>query len=317
MSTPRRHHYVPESYLSRFTDSGTREGKLWVFDRQLGTVRESSPKNSGHQRDFYRLEDGVAADPNYFEKAFGELEGKASLVIEEILKSRKLPSVESMEYLVSFVGLQAVRVPAYRRKFNSIRERIIKTTLDIACANEAQWEHHKSKLRAAEPGKYADVPFAQAREFLDRKNFKVEIPRAESVEAMMTSANKLVDLLYQRNWGIAFAVEGEFLICDNPVILTSTEPKRRFIDFGVRGTEVVVPISKNCVLYGMYEELPFMIGAYGRDGVALINSHTCARASRFIYGPSDEFIWIEDQDQISRAARYLELNTPKITTEHT
>lgn len=309
MSNPRRHHYVPESYLSRFTDSGTRQGSLWVFDRHLGTTRESNPKNSGHQRDYYRLDEGAAGDPYYFEKAFGELEGKASIVIDDILRTRELPGVESLEYLVSFVGLQAVRIPAFRNKFNSFKERIAKIALDIACANESQWELQKKKLFETEPGKYADVPFTQARKFLDQEKFKVEIPRTESVETMMTAANKLVDLLYQRNWGIAFADEGEFLTCDNPVILSSTKPRQRFIGFGVRGTEVIVPISKNCVLYGLYEELSFEVGSYDREGVALINAHTCAKASRFIYGPSGDFIWLNDQDQRSNAGTYLEQTT--------
>jgi hypothetical protein len=316
MSIPRRHHYVPESYLSRFTDSGMRDGNLWVFDRQLGKVRKSDPKNSGHQRDFYRLDEGVSADPNYFEKAFGELEGNASLVIDEILKTGQLPSIESMEYLVSFVGLQAVRIPFFRSRFNSLREQIVKSTLDMACANEAQWEYHKQKLRETNPGKYADVPFEQAREFLNRENFKVEIPRTESVETMMTAANTIVDRLYQRNWGIAFAEEGELITCDNPVILTWTEARKRSPGFGLPGTEVIVPLSKNCLLYGTYEELPFTIGSYDREGVALVNYHTCTRASRFIYGPSGEFIWLGDDDQIVGAEDDLRQESSK-HREHT
>jgi hypothetical protein len=143
MSIPRKHHFVPESYLSRFTESGERTGDLWVFDRELKMIRKSDPGNSGYQRDFYRLDDGVAEDPFYFEKAFSELESGASQAINQILATKALPDKTGMEYLMSFVGLLAVRTPAFRKRFEAFRTRIAKISMDMACANAAQWEYHK------------------------------------------------------------------------------------------------------------------------------------------------------------------------------
>ena len=40
----RRHHYLPQSYLAAFTDSGLKTGKLYVFDVSDGAQFHASPK---------------------------------------------------------------------------------------------------------------------------------------------------------------------------------------------------------------------------------------------------------------------------------
>ena len=51
----RSHHYVPAFYLAGFTDTGTRDGFLWVSDRETERTWRSKPDEAGCERDFYRI----------------------------------------------------------------------------------------------------------------------------------------------------------------------------------------------------------------------------------------------------------------------
>ena len=56
VSTPRKHHYVPQTYLAGFTDSGENDGRLYVLDKDDGRQWPSNPGDTGCERDFYMLE---------------------------------------------------------------------------------------------------------------------------------------------------------------------------------------------------------------------------------------------------------------------
>jgi hypothetical protein len=122
---------------------------------------------------------------------------------------------------------------------------------------------------------------------------------------MMSTANTIVDLLYQRNWSVAFAEEGNFITSDDPVTLNWIDHMILPPGFGVRNTEVVVPLAKNLVLLGAYEELPFVVGSFNAARVALVNSHTCRTAKRFAYGPSKEFLHLDENDQIVEDSNFI------------
>jgi hypothetical protein len=43
MATSKRHHYIPQFYLKGFTNE---HGKYYIFDKQIETIRLSTPINS-------------------------------------------------------------------------------------------------------------------------------------------------------------------------------------------------------------------------------------------------------------------------------
>ena len=52
----RNHHFVPQGYLAGFTDTGTREGRLYVLDLQTQKAFATRPRNVAAQRDFNRID---------------------------------------------------------------------------------------------------------------------------------------------------------------------------------------------------------------------------------------------------------------------
>lgn len=63
----RAHHYVPKFLLAGFTDNFREEGLLWVSDLKTGTQWPSTPRKTGHRRDFYRVE-VAGVSPTFIEQ---------------------------------------------------------------------------------------------------------------------------------------------------------------------------------------------------------------------------------------------------------
>jgi hypothetical protein len=72
---PRAHHFVPQCWLAGFTETGEKDGQLWVTDLHRRKQWLSSPVNSGRRRDFYR----TSADETFKLRLGGNSVTSASL----------------------------------------------------------------------------------------------------------------------------------------------------------------------------------------------------------------------------------------------
>jgi|ERR1017187_10064621 hypothetical protein len=54
--TARRHHFVPQAYLGRFTDSGTKDGYLFAMETDSGRAFRTTPRNVAVEQDFNRID---------------------------------------------------------------------------------------------------------------------------------------------------------------------------------------------------------------------------------------------------------------------
>src|SRR5437667_266194 len=99
MNEPKRHHFVPQMLLRRFSNEG---GKLAFFDKRIADkgVLESSPKDLFAKRHLYsRLEKNGTKD-TALEKYFAEIEGTANLLIDKIVAAasrKQLPEFSEAE----------------------------------------------------------------------------------------------------------------------------------------------------------------------------------------------------------------------------
>ena len=70
----RAHHFVPQCWLAGFTDSGQKDGMLFVSDLKRKKQWRCKPSEVGHRRDFNRVEDPALPDPLAIEKIFSRIE---------------------------------------------------------------------------------------------------------------------------------------------------------------------------------------------------------------------------------------------------
>jgi hypothetical protein len=112
MSTPKKHHYCPASYLGNFTHEMNKKGILWTFHKEPpNKVRKSKPIKEACINAFYRLEVPEGDDPNILEKEFGKIESGALKVIKEILTKGRMPDGKALGELISFTGLLKFNSP--------------------------------------------------------------------------------------------------------------------------------------------------------------------------------------------------------------
>jgi len=108
---PKKHHFIPSSYLARFTDTS---GFLHVFDRtSRDQWRRQRPKEVMHIRNYYRQEWAPAAvDRNIFEKSLGEwLENTAKNAIDCLILAPSNLTEQDFALFLVYLELQRLRVP--------------------------------------------------------------------------------------------------------------------------------------------------------------------------------------------------------------
>lgn len=307
MKNPRRHHYCPQMYLDGFTSKTNGDPVLWVFDRAKSNVRKSKPTNEAHQRDYYKMELDDGSDPFALEKDFSVIESHSKEAILHILDTHTFPKKECMEYLVSFIGLLAVRTPSFRSKVGGFNEHVAKMVMDIACGDEKRFELTKKRL--VEQGReVSNVSFADMREFIDGDRYSVETAQNEHLSSMLKSAAIITDCLLPRHWTIAVAQGGDFICSDNPVGLSWSKALPgpwQSPGFGMTETQVTVPLSREIGIIGTFEKPSLKVGGLNPTGIATFNNQAIMRCERWIYGPEQDFIWRDDQGKTENAASFF------------
>src|ERR1700722_2699196 len=102
---PRAHHFVPQCWLAGFTETGQKDGRLWVTDLNRRKQWASNPPNAGHRRDFYRISD-PRLDPVAVEKALSGIEDLSAPLLRRLDVERRGPTAEELEPLLLFMAIQ-------------------------------------------------------------------------------------------------------------------------------------------------------------------------------------------------------------------
>src|SRR5438270_4926545 len=131
-NSPRKHHFLPASYLHNFCSD---KGCLYVYER-FKRPRQSTPKSEACIRDFYAYEDDNGKKFE-IEQILAQYESAAapifqSMIDREQTKQRRLLTSQEIEILEHFVALTFERVPAGRRLDESHVEPAVKKLLTDA-----------------------------------------------------------------------------------------------------------------------------------------------------------------------------------------
>jgi hypothetical protein len=105
----RRQHYVPQFYLSYFSD---KTGYLWVYETGR-SPRRSRPEEAAHQRDYYALE-AAGVRNNLVDDYLQGSESAAANVLPRLVAGQEI-SENQWSDLCTFISLLFARVPAARK----------------------------------------------------------------------------------------------------------------------------------------------------------------------------------------------------------
>jgi hypothetical protein len=148
VTEPRQHHILPEFYLAGFTDTGTREGRLHVFDYVRNRRFRARPGQVARERDFYRLYE-PGEDQNTVEYELARLEGELGSVLRHVTDTGKVHGSEELGALLSLVALVHARGPKVRQQLSLALEHTMGERLKAGVVSADQWERLvKAEMRA-------------------------------------------------------------------------------------------------------------------------------------------------------------------------
>ena len=227
MSKPRRHHFVPVSYLNGFVED--EEGFLNIYSKSTGRWLRRKPKKVMIRKEYYRqywVHDGI--DKNILEKKLGaELEPKGLGALRKLIDVPDSLDEDDTVNILKYLAFQRIRVP---RQVD-----MAKALVQITITQEVK-------------------KTSEGREAL--KHGKVVIKDSFRIEFMRTVLGALTPFFIRMIWEVIEVQAGlSFITSDSPVSYYNvdfpppTEPGPAHY-----GTTVFFPINKQFLLVMRHPE---------------------------------------------------------------
>lgn len=293
-SIARRHHYLPQAYLAAFTDTGTKDGLLYVLDSSGARFR-SSTKNVAVELDFNRV-DINGKPPDIVENELSALEDSATQAILNLNRTNTFPSDDDFSWIINLLCLIAVHNPKLRKSFNRSRELTIHIIGDLLVSNEKTWTHHLKKAQDAGYIGETSISFEEMKKFFKERKYKIKFKPESNLRVELRAFDKILHILAQRTWSLLLAPSAgpDFICSDHPVALTFKGAGQVPIGYGLKNTAVFFPLGSKTGLYGVYEDLLPPVAQINQAQVALMNTRVSNNAERHVFSAKDTFyIWNE------------------------
>ncbi|MBY8861225.1 DUF4238 domain-containing protein [Nocardia sp. CA2R105] len=247
----RIHHFVPQTYLRRWTEDGGRESPVLLTELVTGHSDLKSPEEIANGENFYQI---IAADVDpddepdlWFETHMSRIEDAAARWFRTLddRAPGKITDPNFAENLAVFVALQSQRTPRARaadlnisaalQRFGSRNALDDRRVLPIICA----------ALR---------IPYSPSRhyqiidEILAQPTFSSDAKSTAIDTAIKVWRNHITPHLAQRTWWLATS-DDPLLTCDEPVVRIAGpgKPRNRPPDFSNTAL-VLFPISPHRLL---------------------------------------------------------------------
>ena len=295
----RNHHWVPQCYLKGFAKSRSKNAKLFVIDAIERKTFQTIPRNVASERDFNKIE-VAGVDPNHIESGYAHFEGQVDKALERLCANRQLCNAEDRNLILNLIALLAVRNPLMREHSRQFQERVLKQMMHLTVAKKERYEAslHRAK-RDGDVSPEAELSYEAMCDFVERDHYTIEVSTTRHVEQELKLVDTVLPLLGARKWQLLRAPPsaGGFVTSDHPVVLLWSEPKDRgpfhSPGFGLRGTEVIFPVSSELAMVGTFEGQANVVDV--EPGiVAHVNGIIIAYSHRQIYARDDRFWYIQD-----------------------
>lgn len=296
---PKRHHYVPVTYLKNFADVS---GHLHVFrkDDPARPFRQK-PESTGFERYYYSQFDGDGVrDNDRLEVIFSEIETHWPAVVAA-LANRESMFAEA-PHIITFLSLMRVRVPAFR---------------DPAELHLAHSVHTQAMLLHA-TGKLPPLPEGFP-DLLDK--IQISIDPQKSLEMMALALDGMGKLFATLSFDVLHnATNQPFLTSDNPVIYYDPRdplPAMRpyTIPHDESRIELLFPVSTTMMLRGRSRPHRSEIGhrtISDRRSISRINRLICRFGYRTIFATDTrEALLIASTASLSPVARLDRMPAPQ------
>lgn len=307
--TARRHHYVPQCYLKRFTAERKKKRQITVFGGKSCRTFTSAIDNVALERDFNRVE-LAGLEPDAIENLMAGVEDDISKALDRIAAVQSIAAKEDRITLVNLICVLALRNPRLRETIREFHEQVMKRILQLLLETPERWAEHVKKM--ADKGN--DLPklsFEEVKSFVKKRDFRVTLPTERHIRIELEGFKDLLPVMLSRKWVLIKAPErsGGFITSDHPVVLMWSDPKMRAgfygPGFGLTGTEVLFPVCTRLAVVGAFEIREGETIEVDENAVAAFNGAQIAYAERQVYARDRNFTYALQPNEPPRKASRL------------
>lgn len=305
-----KQHYIPQCYLRQFAIRYKKGHQIAVFDRKTDKSFRANVKDVACQNYFNRIEvDGM--DPEELEKAMSEFETKLADALVRINEARSLENEEDRAYLITLIGLTALRNPEMRENIRKIHEDVGKMNIAARLRSQQTYEAsvQEAKRQGALPADY-NVSYDEMKAAFEGGGFKLVLKNNALVSLELQLLDHIMPLLFRRGWHLlrAPAGSGGFITSDRPFFLMWSDPAMRASPLApglaLKGTDIYFPISPQLAVVGAFD-VANTIEDVDEARVAVANSAMTAGADRQVYARDHKFSYSQTLEEKPRLGNQL------------
>lgn len=295
MAGARKHHYVPQMYLSGFANA---KGQIWASDASIPKTFPVGPANIAAERDWNEIDiEGVPKDA--LEKELGKFEGVLAPAVKRVRETASFgKGGQDREDIVNLVTLLAVRNPRLREGIERLETDLLRAMLIMPFEDPKRWEAVVEQMK--EMGHWPDgesTDFEGFKKYVEENKDKLYAHKNLTLEMELAALEKMYPLFDARRWRILRAKDGTggFVATDHPVCVHKPAATVNYGQlyapgFGLADRDILFPLSSLVCLIGRREGEEDVI-EISLHGVASVNATVMGFALRQIYSADDQFYY--------------------------
>lgn len=285
MPNPKRQHYLPAFYLKGFT----RDGLLWLYDRQKDEYRRQPPHNTAVIGHYYTTSTDSGERDYSVENHLATVEAEAKPVIAKLEAGEDITVEERVEFAY-FLALLLSRTPKHERELEEIGDAMHKLL-----AKEMIPSVEAAAAVLKQCGGCSETTPESFFRFVHEERFHMKASRDFSIEVMLDHALKFSKSLALMDWLIVHADgHASFITSDSPLGYIVGEKERRSREpvLGLASEKVTKLIPLTC-------QTAMVIGGFGarfghfsvdRNQVREINEIVSIECERFVIGRDEALL---------------------------
>lgn len=276
----RNQHYVPQSYLKRFTIEGEKS-LLWNYDKtRKDFMRTPSSINRVCCEDYYYYQIDEAGEVNHtkLEDEISNVERIGNNLLDKIINMHAMPYVylspEEKGQLAFYISLMLTRGPGFRDVINHMHGDLAVMSLAMSCGK----------------GILDDAPEIIKQLVNEKDLFRVVRPQVHSFVSlpfMIQGANEISRSLLSKEWYLLLSPsDSDFITSDNPVSFFSKTGLIDSMGPAHKDSVVLFPVSPSlCLVIEKNKNVNLEINVLQTSAVhqMKINRHTFINAMNNVF----------------------------------
>ncbi len=220
-SNAKRHHYVPEFLLRRFsTDHDKEHPPIYRLEIKTGTISKLSTLNCTVIQHYNRLSTASGLPPGFPEAMLSYADSHAAPIIEKFVRGEVINRQEREDFSI-FIMVQQQRTPRGRewQRFGQEQATTL-WLLNQIYENRAMTREQVRESLDREPTEAEiDESIRDMAKPLESGELVLNMSSDQEILGMFTAVPTLIPLIYEMNWELLRVPEGQnFILSDEPLV---------------------------------------------------------------------------------------------------